>query len=40
MTRPMVANETKDWTSMVNLAHLDRGMVSVGLNAVALVKDR
>jgi len=33
-------NDTADWTSIVSFAHLASGITSVGLNAVALVKDR
>jgi hypothetical protein len=35
-----VARDTADWVSMAILAHLVIGMVSVGLNAVALVNDK
>jgi hypothetical protein len=40
MTRATVARDTADWASMAILAHLVIGIVSVGLNAVALVNDR
>ena len=38
-TRPTVMSETADWVSMSIFAQRDSGMVSVGENAVALVKD-
>jgi len=37
-TRAMVSREAKDWTVMRALAQGVRGIVSVGLKAVALVK--
>jgi hypothetical protein len=37
MTRATV---TIDWVSMVSLAQRDSGITSVGLNVMALVKDR
>lgn len=40
MTRARVTSETRDCPSMVSLAHRDSGMTSVGLKAVALVKER
>ncbi len=40
MTRATVTRETRDWASMVSFAQRVSGMVSVGLNAVALVNDR
>ena len=40
MTRAAMTSETRAWTSMVSFAHRVNGMVSVGLNAVALVNDR
>ena len=40
MTKARVASEIRDCPSMVSLAHRDRGMTSVGLKAVALVKER
>ncbi len=38
--RAMVTRAMVDWSSMVILAHRVRGMVSVGLKAVALVNER
>ncbi len=38
-TRTTVITETSDWISIRNLAMGVRGMVSVGLNASALVND-
>jgi hypothetical protein len=40
MTRARVTSEIRDCPSMVSLAHRDSGMTSVGLKAVALVKER
>lgn len=40
MTSATVARETADCTIMVSLAQADSGITSVGLKAVALVKDR
>lgn len=40
MTKARVASEIRDCPSMVNLAHRDSGMTSVGLKAVALVNER
>ena len=37
-TRATVTIETEDWAVIANFAHRDIGIVSVGLNAVALVK--
>jgi hypothetical protein len=39
MTSATVTTETADWVSIVNLAHLVIGMVSVGLKAVAFVNE-
>ena len=39
-TRATVTIETLAWAVMPIFAHRDSGIVSVGLNAVALVKDR
>ena len=39
-TRATVTTETAAWAVMAIFAHRDSGIVSVGLNAVALVKDR
>jgi hypothetical protein len=38
-TSPMVSSEARAWIVISTLAIRDRGIVSVGLNAVALVKD-
>jgi hypothetical protein len=38
-TIPIVTSDASDWTSMSIFAIADRGIVSVGLNAEALVKD-
>jgi len=38
-TSATVTSDAKDWTIISNLAQLVRGIVSVGLNAVAFVKD-
>ncbi len=38
-TSAMVSNETREPTAISTFAPADRGMVSVGLNAVALVND-
>jgi len=38
-TRATVIRETADWPSMIIFAQRVRGMVSVGLKAVALVKE-
>ena len=40
MTNATVARDTADCVSMAILAYLVIGIVSVGLNAVALVNDR
>ena len=40
ITRPMVSSATPDCTIISTFAHRLSGMVSVGLNAVALVYDR
>ena len=39
-TSATVISEIADWNIMASLAHRDSGRVSVGLNAVAFVKDR
>lgn len=39
MTSTIVIRETTDWPSIAILAQRTKGMTSVGLNAVALVKD-
>lgn len=39
ITRAMVISEMADWPSMAIFAHRDMGIVSVGLNAQALVND-
>jgi hypothetical protein len=38
-TTATVTNEAKDWTIISSFAQAVSGMVSVGLNAVALVND-
>jgi hypothetical protein len=38
--RPIVTSETSDWIPMMLLAIGDSGIVSVGLNARALVSER
>jgi len=40
ITNTTVTSDTNDWASMVSFAHRVSGIVSVGLNAVALVNDR
>jgi uncharacterized membrane protein len=40
ITRIAITSDSADWTIMVSLAHVLTGRVSVGLNAVALVKAR
>jgi hypothetical protein len=40
ITRATVTSEIRDWASMVSFAHRESGMTSVGLKAVALVKER
>lgn len=40
MTRATVTNEIRDLASIVSFAHRESGMTSVGLKAVALVKER
>jgi hypothetical protein len=40
ITRIAMTSDSADWTSMVSLAQRRTGRVSVGLNAVALVKAR
>lgn len=37
MTRATVRSEASDWIIISSLAQADRGMVSVGLKAVALL---
>ena len=39
MTRAIVSNDASDWIIISNFAHGESGMVSVGLNAVALVNE-
>lgn len=39
-TRATVTRETEDWSIISILDHLDRGITSVGLKAVALVNER
>jgi hypothetical protein len=39
ITSATVINETPDWARKSALDHRDRGIVSVGLNAMALVKE-
>lgn len=40
MTRATVTKETNDCTSIVSSTQRDRGRMSVGLKAVALMNDR
>lgn len=40
ITRIAITSDSADWTIMVSLAQRRTGRVSVGLNAVALVKAR
>jgi regulation of enolase protein 1 (concanavalin A-like superfamily) len=40
ITSVKVTSDTSDWAIIVTLAHRDSGITSVGLNAVALVKER
>jgi hypothetical protein len=39
MTTATVTDEARDWSIMSSFAHAVSGIVSVGLNAVALVND-
>jgi hypothetical protein len=38
-TTATVTNEARDWSIISSFAHVVSGIVSVGLNAVALVND-